>query len=146
MVLIKHIMVPYSPSEAFYRAFKKSLDMAKQNHAKLTLVKTISYPAGMGLDMTVVMNSASSEHTIQEFGKILPNLQNEAFLAKVDFHFEIIDTQSSSANAIVEFASKNNVDLMILSGIQKGWKKYLTSDISQEIINLNPPCSVILAE
>ena len=140
-------MIPYYPTDASYRAFKKALDMAKQNHAKITLVKTISYTEGMGLDMSVVMDAASSEYNIREFGKILPKLQNEATLAKVDLHFEILDTHSSSAEVIVEFVSKNDVDVMILGGtIQKEWKKYFTSDVSQEIRNLNPPCDVILVE
>jgi len=140
-------MIPYYPKEASYRAFKKALDMARQNHAKITLVKTISYTEGMGLDMSVVINAASSEYNIREFGKILPNLQNEATLAKIDLRFEILDTNLHSAEAIVEFASKNDVDIMILGGtVQKGWKKYFTSDVSQEIMDLNPPCSMILVE
>ncbi len=62
-------MIPYYLTDASYRAFKKALDMARQNHVKITLVKTISYTEGMGLDMSVVTNAASSEYNIREFGK-----------------------------------------------------------------------------
>ena len=47
---MNHVMVPYRPNDVFYRAFKTALSIAKQNNSLLSLVKVISYPAGIGMD------------------------------------------------------------------------------------------------
>lgn len=145
--MTKHIMVPYRPSEVFFRAFKYALKIAKQNDAKITLVKVIRYPAGIGLDESIIADAVSREYDIYEFDKTLSNLQKEAMMAEIKLGVQVIDLRLSPAKAFVEFASQNNVDLMVVgSMMDKGWTRHFTSDISQEIMDLNPPCNVILVE
>ena len=147
MLLVRHIMVPYRPQEVFFRAFQNALNIAKQNNSKITLVKVISYPAGIGLGESIIMDAVSREYDLYKFDKILPELQKESMMAKIELDTHVMDLRLSPAKAFVEFASQNNVDLMVVGSISdKTWTKHFTSDISQEIMDLNPPCSVILVE
>ncbi|QMU54907.1 MAG: hypothetical protein GKS07_08465 [Nitrosopumilus sp.] len=147
-MLTGHIVMPYQSGDIFYRAFKKALIMAKQDHAKITLVKAIHHIEDMGPDMYVVTSATSNGRDVDEFAKILPYLQNEAALVKVDFHFEILDMPMSPAESVTEFALKSQASAIILCKTpQRGlWKKYFTSDITQDIMNLNPSCDVVLVE
>jgi len=140
-------MVPYRPSEVFFRAFKNALNIAKQNNSKITLVKVISYPAGLGLDVMTSVDVVSREYDMYKFDKMLVDLQKEAMIAEIKLEVHVMDLRLSPAKAFVEFVSQNNVDLMVIGSISdKNWTKHFTSDISQEIMDLNPPCNVILVE
>ncbi|MCV0409638.1 universal stress protein [Nitrosopumilus sp.] len=144
---MKHVMIPFRPDGVFYRAFESALNVAKQNNALLSLVKVIHYPAGIGLDTFLVMDMVSREYDLSKFDKIVTNLQKNAITAKVKLDVHVLDMHLSPAKAFVEFASKNNVDLMVVgSPARKGWKKHLGSDMSDEIMALNPLCNVILVE
>lgn len=144
---MKHVMVPYRPDTVFFRAFKNALTIAKQNNSLLSLVKVISYPAGIGMDESLIVDLVSREYDVQEFDKFLPMLQKEADSAKIKMDVHILDLHLSPAKGFVNFVSNHNVDLMVVGSIaKKGWKKYLDSDISDEIMDLNPPCNVILVE
>ena len=144
---MKHIMIPYRPDDVFYRAFESALNIAKQNNSRLSLVKVISYPAGIGLDESLMVDLVSREYDMHQFDKILPQLEKTASSAKVKLDVRILDMRLSPANAFVKFASNHDVELMVVGRItKKGWKKHLDSDISDEIMDLNPPCNVILVE
>ena len=144
---MNHVMVPYRPDDVFYRAFKSALNIAKQNDSLLSLVKVISYPAGIGMDESLLVDLVSREYDVSEFDKLLPGLKDEANNAKVHLDVHILDMHLSPAKGFVNFASNHDVDLMILGSIsKKGWKKHLGSDISDEIMDLNPSCNVILVE
>jgi len=144
---MKHVMIPFRPHDVFYRAFESALNIAKQNKALLSLVKVIHYPAGIGLDTFLVMDMVSREYDLSKFDKIVTNLQKDAITAKVKLDVHVLDMHLSPAKAFVEFASKNDVDLMVMGKItSKGWNKHFDSDISDEIMDLNPQCNVILVE
>lgn len=144
---MKHVMVPYRPDDVFYRAFQNALNIAKQNNALLSLVKVISYPAGIGMDGSLMVDLVSREYDMHQFDKILPRLQQEANSAKVKLEVHVLDMRLSPAKAFVKFASNHDVELMIVGSIvKKGWKKHFGSDISYEIMDLNPSCNIILVE
>ena len=144
---MKHVMVPYRPDDVFYRAFESALNIAKQNNSLLSLVKVISYPAGIGMDESLMVDLVSREYDMHQFDKILPQLEKTTSAAKVKLDVHILDMRLSPANAFVKFASSHDVELMVVGRIaKKGWKKHLDSDISDEIMDLDPPCNVILVE
>lgn len=144
---MKHIMIPYRPYDIFYRAFQSALNIAKQNNSLLSLVKVISYPAGIGMDESLMVDLVSREYDMYKFDKILPRLEKEASSTNVKLDVHILDMQLSPAKAFVKFASDHDVELMVVGSIaKKGWTKHLDSDISDEIIDLNPSCNVILVE
>jgi nucleotide-binding universal stress UspA family protein len=144
---MKHVMVPFRPDDIFNRAFENALNIAKQNNALLSLVKAINYPAGIGMDESLMVDLVSREYDMYQFDKILPRLQQEANAAKVKLNVHVLDMHLSPAKAFVEFASKNEVELMVVGSIaKKGWAKHLGSDISDEIMDLHPSCNVILVE
>lgn len=140
-------MVSYRPDDVFYRAFQSALNIAKQNNSLLSLVKVISYPAGIGLDESLMVDWMSREYDMHQFDKILPRLEKEANSANVKLDVHILDMRLSPAKAFVKFASGHDVELMVVGSIaKKGWTKHLGSDISDEIMDLNPSCNVILVE
>jgi len=140
-------MVPYRPQEVFFKSFQNALNIARQNDAKVTLVKVIRYPAGLGLDVMTAVDAVSREYDMHKFDQIVSELQKEALTAEIKLDIHVMDLRLSPAKAFVEFASKNDVDLMVVGSISdKTWTKHFTSDISQEIMDLNPPCNVILVE
>jgi len=140
-------MVPFRPQPVFFRTFQNALNIAKQNNAKITLVKVVSYPAGIGLGESLIMDAVSREYDLYKFDKVLVDLQKEAMGAEINLEVHVMDLRLSPAKEFVDFATRNNVDLMVVGSISdKTWTKHFTSDISQEIMDLNPPCSVILVE
>lgn len=140
-------MMPYRPDDVFYRAFQSALNIAKQNNSLLSLVKVISYPAGIGMDESLMVDLVSREYDMYQFDKTLPRLQKEASSVNVKLDVHVLDMRLSPAKAFVKFASNHDVELMVVGSIaKKGWKKHLGSDISDEIMNLNPSCNVILVE
>lgn len=144
---MKHVMVPYRPDDVFYRAFQSALNIARQNSSLLSLVKVISYPAGIGMDESLMVDLVSREYDMHQFDKILSRLRQEANTAQVKLEVHVLDMRLSPANAFVKFASHNDVELMVVGSIaNKGWTKHLSSDISDEIMDLNPSCSVVLVE
>ena len=144
---MKHVVIPYRPDDVFYRAFKSSLSIAKQNNSLLSLVKVINYPVGIGMDESLIVDLVSREYDVHEFDKLLPILQKEAIKAEVKMDVHILDLHLSPTQGFVNFASNHNVDLMVVGSIaKKGWKKHLDSDISDEILDLNPTCNMILVE
>ena len=140
-------MVPYRPDDVFYRTFKTALNIAKENNSLLSLVKVISYPAGIGMDESLVVDLVSREFDMRQFDEILPRLEKEANSVNVKLNVQILDMRLSPAMAFVKFASKHAVELMVTGRVRKkGWSKHLGTDISDEIMDLNPPCNVILVE
>ena len=140
-------MVPFRPQPIFFKAFQNALNIAKQNNAKITLVKVVSYPAGIGLGESLIMDAVIRKYDLYKFDKIFTELQKESMIAGIKLEVHVVDLRLSPAKAFVEFASQNNVDLMVVGSISdKTWTKHFTSDISQDIMDLNPPCSVILIE
>jgi len=110
-------MVPYRPSEVFFRAFQNALNIAKQNNSKITLVKVISYPAGLGFDMISSVDIVSREYEMYKFDKIQLDLQKEAITTEIKLEVHVMDLRLSPAKAFVEFASQNNVDLMVVGAL-----------------------------
>ncbi len=144
---MKHVMVPYRPEDVFYRAFQSALNIAKQNNSLLSLVKVISYPAGIGMDESLIIDLVSREYDTHQFDNILPRLRQEANSSKVKLDVHVLDMRLSPAKAFVKFASNHDVELMVVGSIsKKGWAKHLSSDVSDEIMDLNPSCSVVLVE
>ncbi|MBI1662591.1 MAG: universal stress protein [Nitrosopumilus sp.] len=116
---MKHVMVPYRPDDVFFRAFQNALNIAKQNNSLLSLVKVISYPAGIGMDELLVVDLVSREYDLDEFDKMLPRLKQEANSAQVKLEVHILDMRLSPANAFVKFASNHEVELMVVGSIAK---------------------------
>ena len=119
---MKHVMVPYRSDDVFYRAFQSALNIAKQNNSVLSLVKVISYPAGIGMDESLMVDLVSREYDMYQFDKILPRLQKEASSAKVRLDVHVLDMHLSPSKAFVKFASNRAVELMVVGSIaKKGW-------------------------
>ena len=139
-------MVPYRPQKVFFRAFQNALSIAKQNGAAITVV-IVSYRMGLGLDVMTAVDAVSREYETHKFDQIMAMLQKDAYVAGIELNDKVIDLRLSPAKAFVEFASRNDVDLMVIGSIREGtWTRYFTLDISQEIIDLTLPCNVILVE
>lgn len=142
-----HIMVPFRPSGVFFKAFDHAINTAKQNNARITVVKVIDYRVGLGIDMMTTIDMLSRENDLNEFDNILAELQKQAVLHSVVMDAKIIDMHLSPAKAFVDFVSQNDVDLMIMGRIKNnGLTKYFGSDISDDVMSLNPPCNVIMVE
>lgn len=143
----KHIMVPFRPSDVFFRAFDHAIDIAKQDKARVTVVKVIDYRAGLGFDLMMAADILSREHDLHKFDGILTRLQKQAILSDVNLDVKIMDLRLSPAKAFVDFTHQNDVDLMVMGRVKKtGLTKHFSSDISDEIMDLSPPCNVVLVE
>ena len=143
----KHIMVPFRPSDVFFKAFDHAVGIAKQNNARMTVVKVIDYRAGLGLDLMMAADMLSREHDLHKFDKIMTELQKQVLQSHVNLDVKIMDLHLSPARAFVDFALNHDVDLMVMGRIKKtGLTKHFSSDISDEIMDLNPSCNVILVE
>ena len=107
----------------------------------------INYPAGIGIDAMMAADMVSREYDLHKFDKVLSVIKGSAINHNVQLDVHVLDMRLSPATAFVDFASKNNVDLMVIGCVKnKGVGSLGGSDISDEIMDLHPPCSVILVE
>jgi len=72
---MKHIMIPFRPDDVFYRAFENALNVAKENNAQLSLVKVISYPAGIRMDISMMIDMVTREYDLYNFSNELISFQ-----------------------------------------------------------------------
>jgi len=123
---IKHILVPFEDSIASNSAFDKALRMAKENNAKITVIAVLENGVSEGsLDEILVGSTIPQLKTIRDqriVEKQWPELQRKAREANVELAGRCIGGNGHGLQAgdIVNYASKNNIDLIVTGNRESG--------------------------
>jgi nucleotide-binding universal stress UspA family protein len=144
---IQHILVPYRNESVFRRALAEAIKIAKMNSAKITVLKAITPPvelssAPLRADL-LIRNYLDSK----KFDKISLDILNQAKKEKVPLEIFTMYWSGSKGKTFVEFASKNNVDLMVVGRFrERGLVGFFITDYSQEILDFYPSCEIIFVD
>ena len=123
---IKHILVPFEDSMASNSAFDKALRMAKENNAKITVIAVLENGLSEGsLDEIMVGGAIPQLKTVRDqkiIEKQWPELQRKAREANVELDGRCIggNGEGLPAGEIVNFASKNKIDLIVTGNRESG--------------------------
>ena len=123
---IKHILVPFEDSMASNSAFDKALRMAKENNAKITVIAVLENGLSeSSLDEILVGGTIPQLKTIRDqkiIEKQWPELQRKAREANVELDGRCIggNGEGLPTGEIVNFASKNKIDLIVTGNRESG--------------------------
>lgn len=131
--MFKRILVAYDGSENSKRALNVAIDIAKRYGSKLDIVEVIDTAALLSLGLAPIPENILQ--TVQEKVKAdIDEAERKAKEAGVDAKGVIIEGEPAAS--IVEYATKNNVDLIVtgsrgLSTI----KRLFLGSVSTKILN-----------
>jgi len=143
---IKSILVPVDGSETSDRAFQTALDVASRYRSKLFVISVVGSPAFLA-----VGSEASPTDLTEYYAKGTEDAKRTIDaalkLAKddgVDARGEVISGPGSTAEAIVDVATKEKVDLIVMGtrGLG-GLKKLVLGSVSNAVLS-QAPCSVLV--
>ena len=108
--MFKNILVPTDLTDKSIKALEIAADMEKENSCRITLLHVVE-----------TIDDGEGEEEFHDFysrladrvGKKMAELVNKYGTEKIDIHTEII--YGKRVPEIVKFASKNEIDLIILS-------------------------------
>jgi len=131
--MIKNILVPYDFTNYSDLAFTEALEIAKKFDSKVTLLTII----GHNIDTSGMSWSRAQEVHDDEEKKAkedLSKMQNSNIIGNVSVSIEIIHNPST-ANGILSFAEKINIDLIVMgSHGRSGFKKLVLGSVASEVV------------
>jgi nucleotide-binding universal stress UspA family protein len=145
-VKVRLVLVPVDGSKSAERSAKIAFQLAHAYGAKVIVLSVIaspgfsfSGPAGAPADLTEYYKLGTSEAK-----KAVESSLALAKGAGVDARGEVIEPVSSTVGAIVEFAEKEKVDLIVMGtrGLG-GFKKLLLGSVSTGVVS-HAHCSVLV--
>lgn len=135
--IFKKILVPYDESDYSDKALGYALDLKKIYKSKIFVLHIIS--SGMRYDLigndgnrtSLQLDNKMSVEEIEVFQSLKKQLKK--FKARLDIKV-VIATKSISAE-IIDFAEKNNIDLIVMgSKGRTGFKKLLLGSVASDVI------------
>jgi len=127
-------MIATDGSEAVKKAVDTAIEFAKMNNAKLYAVYVISYerispayPKDVGWDKALL------DYFREEARGATSYVEKAGEAAGVNVEPVILD--GSPANELVDFAEKNNIDLIVMGTLGKtGLNRFLLGSVAQNVV------------
>lgn len=110
--IFEHILIPYNGSPGSQKAFKKAITLAQMTKAKATVFTCLEDRSTFGLFKTKANKKEyEDEHklVLQKHIELTKHAKNHT----VSLNCKIVKNNMAS-HAILEFAEKHNVDLIIM--------------------------------
>ena len=138
-------MVPFDGSGYSQKAFDKALEIAEKFTSKLIVITVLqskmSDSAGISLER---MQEIQDEET-DAATAMLKELESQANAKNVPFSMEVIHNPSS-ADGIVTFADKNNMDLIVIgSHGRTGFRKLVLGSVANGVV-AQAKCPVLITK
>ena len=138
---LKHVLVPVDFSDFSIDAIAYASELAKSWNAKITLLNVIEeavLPTVYGVEPTSVFHA---DHLFKESARMIAQLKSKSLES-----YENVDTKvivGHAAFSITEFASENNVDLIVIPthGLT-GLKRFLMGSVAEHVVR-NAQCAVL---
>ena len=135
-------MVAVDRSKESMTAVDRSIQIAKQNDAELIAVNILQLPI-MSPYTPVVLNSAI-EKGITETDEWFDGIREQAAEKGINIKTKMIRIFGSPSSEIVDFAEKENADLIVMGTKGRGkLKKVLLGSTAFGVV-MNAPCTVMV--
>jgi nucleotide-binding universal stress UspA family protein len=139
---ISKILAGIDGSPPSIKAAHQALEIAKSNNSEIIALYISFIPLSLRFKSRDILDAAHS-FDLEEVTRWLEDIRKEAQKNNILFKIEAIETTSSTVKAIIDYAEKNNVDLIILGN--KGSSKIeraMLGSVASGVIN-NARCSVM---
>lgn len=132
--IYKKIMVATEDSESARKAVDRAVDLAKLSNAKVYAVYVIShreghigYPKDVGWDKAIHASFREEAKQATEYA--------EGIGRNSDVNVEPIILEGSPANEIVDFAERNDIDLIVMGTLGKtGIDRFLLGSVAENVV------------
>lgn len=140
------ILVPVDGSEHALKAVGVAAEIAARYHSALLLVSVVPSPGFALVGPVGAPADLSDYYTVsnEEAGKAIDSAAKAAKEAGVDASGKVIQPVVSAAEAIVEYASAEKVDMIVMGtrGLG-GFKRLVLGSVSSGVAS-SSPCSVLV--
>jgi len=134
--MFKHILVAYDGSEPAQKAFTLGCDLARQMHAKLTVL-AVTRPPEIGAD---VETEAMIETGQRHLRHLLRELSRRPETQDVQVLFET--RVGHPAEQVLRYADEHHVDHLVVGHKGKGLlQRWLVGSVSRQLVD-HATCSV----
>lgn len=137
------ILVAHDGSDYSNKALKKGADIAKKENASLsviTVVPDLGFTDELGDDYTKTLYSTLTD----EAEKLMKGIKDDLSKSLQDVRTEV--RFGSPAEIIVDIASSEKVDLLVVGSHGKhGAKKFYLGSVSSKVIS-HAPCDVLVVK
>ena len=132
------ILVALDDSEYAFKALRKAVDIAKKGNAELTI-----YSAYSDLLEVEGLSLESRESLAQQAEEIVA--RGKAIAEKSDvFVKTVTESGLSSADNIVSYAEKNNIEMIVMGHKSRtGMERLLVGSVAVKVVTY-APCSVLV--
>lgn len=140
MAILSRILVPIDGSETSLRAANTAVDLAKRYGASITILHVISidlYFQAIGIYRLSYPDSVKSkiDEAKKEANKWFDPIRRTADQNKVQANFEVLDSELSVVNAIVNFAEQDETDMIIIGTRgRSGFTKLLLGSVASGVV------------
>jgi nucleotide-binding universal stress UspA family protein len=134
--IFRKIMVATDGSELVKKAVDTAIEISKLGEKKLYAVHVISqgdYYYSMPLSIDVEWIKAMQEHLRIEGEKAIIDVEDAGKAANVEI--EPVILEGNPANEIVDFAEKNDIDLIVMGTHGKsGIQRFLIGSVAENVV------------
>ena len=137
------MLVGIDGSQQSIKAAYRALDIAKQNNSEIIALYVSFIPLSLRFKSRDILDAAHKSD-VEQVTLWLEDIRKEAEKNHILFKIEAIETTSSTVKAIIDYAEKNNIDVILLGN--KGSSKIeraMLGSVASGIIN-NARCSVMV--
>jgi len=133
---IKKILVAVDSSKPATQITHKAIELAKSFGADLSILHIISPPTYIDLGYANVGRMGEMESTEKKHAlRLVDKLKNKAIESDITVKTEILIGHTSVVKAIIEYAEKNKMDLIIVgSRGMTGFKKMLLGSVASGVV------------
>ena len=147
------ILVPYDGSEYSKRALDKAIEIAKDGNSTLQILMAVGAPAiePPGIAVSGLVRGKGASGAIKEFVKQAYGRANSILEQNADYcrrkgvnaNYKVIGDHP--ANAILEYAKRNNTDLIVMGsqGLRGIKKIKVLGSVSRHVLE-NTTCPVLI--
>lgn len=142
--IMKNILVPYDFTNFSDMAFEKAMEIAKKFDSNIILLTVIGSDVDTsGMNFTRAQKAQDEEESKRT--ESLTKLKDSQNFENVSISVEIAHDPSSSSG-IINFAEKNNVDLIVMgSHGRSGFKKLVLGSVASKVIS-EADCNVLVVK
>ncbi|OEU41434.1 universal stress protein [Methanosarcina sp. Ant1] len=134
--IFRKIMLATDGSESARKAVDSAIEIAKSSNAKLYAVHVIAlgdYYSSMPLSIDAEWITAMEEHLRIQGKEATDYVENAGRAANVEV--EPVILEGNPANEIVDFAEKNDIDLIVMGTQGKtGIQRFLIGSVAENVV------------
>ncbi|MDH3658401.1 MAG: universal stress protein [Nitrosopumilus sp.] len=143
--MLKKILVPFDGSKYSEKAFDKALEIAEKFESELIIMTVIQSELPDSVGMSLQRLEEIQNEQEDKANAMLKKLETRTKAKNVSFSIKIIHNPSSS-DAIVTFADKNNLDLIVMgSHGRTGLRKIVLGSVANGVLG-RANCPVLITK